>query len=72
MDTLLEHGRRGYDQHQRAVTYAELQALFQKDMPWAPLWHVSVFTAYRRSVRGLTLGPMGISRLEKADRKSVV
>lgn len=66
MDALLEQGRRGADPRQRAVTYHEIQTLFQKDMPWVPLYHVSVFTAYRRSVKGLVPGPNGLIRLEKA------
>lgn len=66
MDALLEQGRRSADPRQRAVTYHEIQALFQKDMPWVPLYHVAAFTAYRRSVKGLTPGPNGLIRLERA------
>jgi peptide/nickel transport system substrate-binding protein len=65
MDTLLNQGRRGRDQKERAASYREAQALFQKDMPWVPLYHVSGFTAYRRSVRGLVAGPTGIPRYDK-------
>jgi ABC-type oligopeptide transport system substrate-binding subunit len=39
--------------------------LFQHDMPWVPLYHVSVSTAYRRSVRGLRIGQTGTSRFDK-------
>jgi peptide/nickel transport system substrate-binding protein len=65
MDALLKQGRRGRDQRERAASYREAQTLFQKDMPWVPLYHVSVFTAYRRTVRGLVLGPTGLPRYEK-------
>lgn len=65
MDTLLKQGRRGRDQKERAASYREAQTLFQKDMPWVPLYHMSVFTAYRRSVRGLVAGPTGIPRYDK-------
>jgi peptide/nickel transport system substrate-binding protein len=65
MDALLKQGRRGRDPKERAASYREAQSLFQKDMPWVPLYHVSVFTAYRRSVRGLAAGPTGIPRYEK-------
>ncbi len=66
MDGLLKQGRRGSDQRERAETYARIQALFQRDMPWVPLYHVSIFTAYRRSVHGLVLGPTGVARLDTA------
>jgi ABC-type transport system substrate-binding protein len=65
MDGLLRHGRRTADLRERATIYAEAQVLFQRDMPWVPLYHVSVSTAYRRSVRGLAVGPTGISRFDK-------
>jgi dipeptide transport system substrate-binding protein len=65
MDALLVQGRRGRDQKERAASYREAQVLFQKDMPWVPLYHVSVFTAYRRNVRGIVSGPTGILRYEK-------
>jgi ABC-type transport system substrate-binding protein len=65
MDALLKQGRRGRDQKERLASYREAQALFQKDMPWVPLYHVSVFTAYRRGVRGLVGGPTGLPRYEK-------
>ena len=48
MDSLLKQGRRASDPGERAVIYRQAQALFQKDMPWVPLYHVSAFTAYRR------------------------
>jgi peptide/nickel transport system substrate-binding protein len=65
MDALLKQGRRGRDPRERAGSYHEAQALFQKDMPWVPLYHVSVFTAYRRNVRGLMAGPTGTPRYDK-------
>jgi peptide/nickel transport system substrate-binding protein len=66
MDALLERGRRGRDQRERTGSYRDAQTLFQKDMPWVPLYHVSVFTAYRRNVRGLTPSPTGMPRYDKA------
>ena len=58
---------RGYrpDLRQRVATYVEAQTLFQRDMPWVPLYHVSVSTAYRREVRGLAVGATGLSRFDK-------
>jgi peptide/nickel transport system substrate-binding protein len=66
MDALLKQGRRASDPAERAAIYRQAQDLFQKDMPWVPLYHVSVFTAYRRSVHGLSVGPTGVLRYEKA------
>lgn len=65
MDTLLKRGRRGAASGERLSAYRSAQELFQRDMPWVPLYHVPVFTAYRSSVRGLTLAPTGIVRFDK-------
>jgi dipeptide transport system substrate-binding protein len=66
MDTLLKQGRRGHSPTEREGAYQEAQALFQRDMPWVPLYHVAVFTAYRRSVHGLVVGANGVLRYDKA------
>lgn len=66
MDALLKRARMGSDLDTRLAAYREAQALFQKDMPWVPLYHGSVFTAYRRAVRGLSIGPTGVLRYDKA------
>jgi peptide/nickel transport system substrate-binding protein len=65
MDLLLKQGRRGDDQRERSAVYHEAQALFRRDMPWVPLFHVSVFTVHRRSVHGLAPGPTGIPRYHR-------
>jgi peptide/nickel transport system substrate-binding protein len=65
MDALLKRGRRTTHAEERLQVYREAQELFQKDMPWVPLYHVSLFTAYRRAVRGLVTGNTGILRYEK-------
>jgi peptide/nickel transport system substrate-binding protein len=69
MDSLLKQGRRASDPGERSAIYRQAQGLFQKDMPWVPLYHVAAFTAYRRSVHGLTVGPTGVLRYEKAWKK---
>jgi peptide/nickel transport system substrate-binding protein len=66
MDSLLEQGRRGATQRERVHSYEQAQALFQKDMPWIPLYHVSTFTAQRRAVRGLTEDATAILRFDHA------
>jgi ABC-type transport system substrate-binding protein len=66
MDTLLKQGRRGHGPAEREVAYQDAQDLFQRDMPWVPLYHVAVFTAYRRSVQGLVVGPTGVLRYDRA------
>jgi ABC-type transport system substrate-binding protein len=65
MDGLLRSGRRTADLRERTSIYAAAQALFQRDMPWVPLYHVSVSTAYRRLLRGLAVGPTGNTRFDK-------
>ena len=65
MDILLKQGRRGDDQRERMASYLQAQALFRRDMPWIPLFHVSVFTVHRRNVRGLAIGPTGIPRYDR-------
>ncbi len=70
MDILLKQGRRGDDQRERMASYLQAQALFRRDMPWVPLFHVSVFTVHRRSVHGLAIGPTGIPRYDRAWKKA--
>jgi ABC-type transport system substrate-binding protein len=65
MDILLKQGRRGDDLRERTASYQQAQALFRRDMPWVPLFHVSVFTVHRRNVRGLAIGPTGIPRYDR-------
>ena len=70
MDVFLKQGRRGDDHRERTASYLDAQALFRKDMPWVPLFHVSVFTAHRRDVRGLVIGPTGTPRYDKVWKKA--
>jgi peptide/nickel transport system substrate-binding protein len=66
MDTLLKRAQKGANTEERGLVYHDVQELFQRHMPWIPLYHVSVFTAYRPVVRGLTVGPTGLLRYDKA------
>lgn len=66
MDALLKRGRMSAGSEERRAIYQEAQRLFRREMPWVPLYHVSVFTAYNRSIQGLTPGPTGIMRYDKA------
>lgn len=68
MDALLKRGQMAADAEGRAAAYREAQALFQRDMPFVPLYHVSLFTAHRDDVHGLSLGPTGLMRLERVSR----
>jgi peptide/nickel transport system substrate-binding protein len=65
MDSLLKRARRESGEAEREALYREAQELFQKDMPFIPLYHVSVFTAYRRVVVGLAPSPTGLLRYDK-------
>ena len=65
MDALLKRGRMQPDAAGRLAAYAEAQELFQRDMPWIPLYHVAAFTAHRTAVRGLTIGATGVLRYDK-------
>jgi len=65
MDALLKRGRMAAHAEERLQVYHQAQEQFRKDMPWVPLYHVSVFTAYRRAVRGLAVGNTGILRYDK-------
>lgn len=69
MDALLQRGRRLVDSAQRQAVYRQAQELFQKDLPWVPLYHVALMTVSRREVRGLLPGPTGILRYDKAWKK---
>jgi peptide/nickel transport system substrate-binding protein len=66
MDGLLKRGRMAADAEERREIYREVQELFQRDMPWVPLYHVAVFTAYRKAVHGLSIDPTGLLRFDKA------
>jgi ABC-type transport system substrate-binding protein len=66
MDGLLKRARQDSAQGARGALYRQAQGLVQSDMPFVPLYHSSVFTAYRREVRGLVIGPTGILRYDKA------
>jgi peptide/nickel transport system substrate-binding protein len=68
MDALLRRGRMATEPDERLALYRQAQELFQRDLPWVPLYHASVFTASRRSVRGLTFGPTGIPSYDKVWR----
>jgi peptide/nickel transport system substrate-binding protein len=65
MDFLLKRARRESEAAERSALYRQAEELFRKDMPFVPLYHVSVFTAYRRSVRGVVPGPTGLLRYDK-------
>jgi ABC-type transport system substrate-binding protein len=66
MDGLLKRARQDSAPRVRLALYRQAQGLVQSDMPFVPLYHSSVFTAYRREVRGLVIGPTGILRYDKA------
>ncbi len=65
MDALLKRGRMVADVEERLAIYRDAQELFQHDLPWVPLYHVAIFTASRRAVRGLSLGPTGVLRYDR-------
>jgi len=65
MDAILKRARMVGDPESRLAAYHEAQRLFQKDMPWVPLYHGSVFTVHGRRLRGLNLGPTGLLRYDK-------
>jgi dipeptide transport system substrate-binding protein len=66
MDGLLKRARMNSAPGTRVALYREVQELFQREMPFVPLYHSPVFTAHRREVRGLVIGPTGILRFDKA------
>jgi ABC-type transport system substrate-binding protein len=66
MDGRLKRARMDAALGTRLSHYRQAQELFQRDMPFVPLYHSSVFTAHRREVRGLVIGPTGILRYDKA------
>jgi peptide/nickel transport system substrate-binding protein len=65
MDGLLKRARMDSAPRARLALYREAQDLFQEDMPFVPLFHASVFTAHRRELSGLVIGPTGILRYDK-------
>jgi peptide/nickel transport system substrate-binding protein len=65
MDRLLKRARMERAPRARLDLYRHAQDLLQEDMPLVPLYHASVFTAHRRDVLGLLIGPTGILRYDK-------
>lgn len=66
MDSLLKRARMDGAPRARQGLYRAALELFQKDMPFVPLLHASSFTAHRREVVGLVIGPTGVLRFDKA------
>jgi peptide/nickel transport system substrate-binding protein len=66
MDAILKRGRMAPDAASRSRAYADAQQLFQREMPWIPLYHVASFTVQRSAVRGLAIGATGILRYDRA------
>jgi peptide/nickel transport system substrate-binding protein len=66
MDRLLKRARMDSAPRARLELYRDAQDLLQRDMPLVPLYHASTFTAHRREVLGLIIGPTGIVRYDKA------
>jgi peptide/nickel transport system substrate-binding protein len=66
MDGLLKRARQDRAAGSRLALYRQAQDLVQNDLPFVPLYHSAVLTAYRRDVRGLVIGPTGILRYDKA------
>ncbi len=66
MDGLLKRARQDSAPSARLALYRQAQDLVQAELPLVPLYHSSVFTAYRRELRGLVIGPTGILRYDKA------
>jgi peptide/nickel transport system substrate-binding protein len=69
MDALLKRGRMGSQPAERLAAYVEAQELFQRDMPWVPLYHVAAFTVRHHSVQELRVGPTGLLRYERVWKK---
>jgi peptide/nickel transport system substrate-binding protein len=65
MDRLLKRARMESAPRSRLALYRQAQDLFLEDMPFVPLYHASVFTARRRDVNGLVVGPTGLLRYNK-------
>lgn len=66
MDGLLKRARQDSAPQARLSLYRRAQELVQLDLPFVPLYHSAVLTAYRRELRGLVIGPTGILRFDKA------
>jgi peptide/nickel transport system substrate-binding protein len=66
MDALLKRARQDRAAGKRRSLYRQVQDLVQSEMPFVPLYHSSVLTAYRRELRGLVIGPTGLLRYDKA------
>ncbi len=62
-DSLLEEGRTLSPGPERNQVYARLQEQILQDVPMIPLYHNSLAYAWNTTVRGVEIGPCGISLL---------
>jgi ABC-type transport system substrate-binding protein len=65
LDAVLKRARRESGPRDREAAFREAESLFQRDMPFVPLFHVPVFTAYRVVLQGVVPGPTGLLRYDK-------
>ncbi len=59
VDQLIAQGARQNDQQQRKQTYARLQQILARDLPYINLWDWDNVAVYSRRVRNLRVGPAG-------------
>jgi peptide/nickel transport system substrate-binding protein len=59
VDALIDQARREVDQNSRKATYAELQRILAKDLPYINLWYLDNVLVHNKRVRNLQLNPAG-------------
>ncbi len=58
-DGLIHRARRIADPARRDTLYRQAQAVFHRQLPWAPIAHSKVFVPVRKEVRGYRIDPLG-------------
>jgi len=59
MDKYLNEGKKTIDQQKRTDSYLKAQEVFNKDVPWVPLFHSTQTVAFRAGIDGYKLHPTG-------------
>ena len=63
----VERARRVSERGEREALYRKAQAIFRRELPWAPIAHSYVYLPMRREVKGYVLSPFGTHRFVGVD-----
>lgn len=69
VDRLYQKARQEHDRGQRKRYYAEIQQIIYKAQPYTFLWHRPTLWAVHKNLRGIEIGPLGLTLSHPGPRK---